>query len=244
MAAKRFSVSLVNWEEFQERADRANYTWFKIHSKTVTGHFWQNATLEQKALWFSLLCMRNGQQSDVIHTLDFVLSGYSGVKLNQIEESIIGLIGLGVVRDESGLIPGDTLAVRGQNPGLEIELEKEREREVDQPAAAPLRIAPSLVGDYSLKAKTIIHACDMSTQESWLAAYPDPAWIKQEINKAAAWISSNPKRAPKKYPAFMGNWLSRGWEKHRKTIPSIQPQGEEPEWKRLVREQEAKNAAS
>lgn len=225
--AKRFSISIVNWEEFQERPDRANYTWFKMHQKTITGHFWQNATLEQKALWFSLLCMRNGQQENVIHTMDFVLSGYSGVKVNQIEETLIGLMGLGVIRDESGIIPADSRQCAGHtrgNPGLEIELELEKEREVERPAASPPpRIAPQLIGEYSPKAKAIIQACDISTQESWLAAYPDPAWIKQEINKAAAWVTSNPKRAPKKYPNFMANWLSRGWENFRKTLPANKP---------------------
>lgn len=103
-------------------------------------------------------------------------------------------------------------------------------------------IAPQLVGEYSLKAKSLLETSGLDTQASWIAAYPDPAWIRQEVNKAAAWITANPKKAPKKFPAFMGNWLSRGWEQFRKTIPSNPAAGEEPEWVKKAKAEEARNA--
>jgi len=241
--AKRFTLSIVGWNEYQERPDRANYTWCKLYSKTITGHFWQSSTLEQKAVWVTLLCLRNMQQEEVIHTQDFVLAGYCGVKASDVTEIIKGLIELGVIRDECGIIPGKIQADSRQNPGLELELELEKEKKEKGAAAIqplPSVIAPQLVGDYSQKAVALLSTASLELQQTWLASYPDPAWIKQEINKATGWILANPKKAPKKFPAFMSNWLARGWENFRKTLPSNRSAGEIPDWKREALEKEAR----
>lgn len=57
-------------------------------------------------------------------------------------------------------------------------------------------------------------------QEGWLAAYPSVEFITQEILRAHSWIETNPKKAPKNFGPFMGNWLSRAFENYRKGIPS------------------------
>lgn len=47
------------------------------------------------------------------------------------------------------------------------------------------------------------------TQENWVKAYNDPEWIVQEIFKAMAWLTSNPKRQKKNISRFLTNWLAR-----------------------------------
>jgi DNA-binding transcriptional regulator YhcF (GntR family) len=59
-------------------------------------------------------------------------------------------------------------------------------------------------------------------QQAWLDAYPDVVWIKGELLKARAWIEANPKKAPKSFGRFVTNWLAKGWEYHRKTVPCSQ----------------------
>lgn len=61
-----------------------------------------------------------------------------------------------------------------------------------------------------------------ANQSAWLEAYPDASYITQEFFKSIAWIEGNPKRKPKAFSRFFGSWLSRGWERHRKTIPAQQ----------------------
>jgi hypothetical protein len=247
MAVKRFAVSIANWSEYQERPDRANYTWCKLHQKILTGDFWANSTVEQKVMLVVLLCLRNKQDEDVVHAQDFVLAGHAGVNAKQVPGIIAGMIQLGAIVDESRQNPGKARDGSRQNDGLELELEKELEQEKKGAAAAPPPppLAPPLEGDYSPKARALLANVTLDAQLSWLAAYPDPAWIRRELNKATAWIIANPKKAPKKFPAFMNNWLGRGWEQHRKTLPSNSAgAAEEPEWKRKVRAEEArKNAA-
>lgn len=240
--AKRFSISIAGWDEYQERPDRANYTWCKLHSKMITGHFWASSTSDQKAVWLTLLCLRNKQQEDIIHTQDFVLAGYCGIKTSEIPKIITGLMGLGVIQDHGGQIPGKFPDVSRQNPGLELEIEIEKEIEKKGAGRPTPPIAPQLEGEYSERALGILEAVSVEAQLSWLAAYPESSWIRQEINKAAAWIAVNPKRAPKKYAPFMGNWLSRGWESFRKTLPANKPEAAIPEWKRQALEEEKRNA--
>jgi hypothetical protein len=58
-------------------------------------------------------------------------------------------------------------------------------------------------------------------QKAWVDLYQDRAWIAFELSKAATWLTVNPDKAPKSRTGrFLTNWLSRGWEAHRKTLPS------------------------
>lgn len=55
---------------------------------------------------------------------------------------------------------------------------------------------------------------------SLVDAFVDQRWIESELFKSLAWIESNPQRRPKKFPKFFNNWLQRGWESYRKTLPT------------------------
>lgn len=66
----------------------------------------------------------------------------------------------------------------------------------------------------------ILKDVTQSVQRAWLAAYPDAEWVKREILKALVWIEANPRKKSKSFARFMGNWLSKGWESHRKSLPS------------------------
>lgn len=59
-----------------------------------------------------------------------------------------------------------------------------------------------------------------AVQRAWILAYPSPEWVIQEIKNANVWLISNPKKNPKKFGAFMSNWLSRSFEKYRKGLPT------------------------
>lgn len=56
--------------------------------------------------------------------------------------------------------------------------------------------------------------------EVWVQIYP-PEWINAELQKAVSWIHANPTKSPKSdFPKFFNNWLSRGWETYRKSLPA------------------------
>jgi hypothetical protein len=228
--AKRFELKIPNWDEYQERPDRSNYVWFKFHQKILTGDFWSKSTLAQKAMFVTLLCLRNAQQEETIRTVDFVLAGHAGIKTNEVEETLKGLITLGVVQDVSGTIPGQTQDVHRQKTGLELELEKNKRREEKKGAGNPL--PPVLASlEFSSKARQLLSTVRPELLSGWCETYPAPDYLLLEANKAANWIITNPKKAPKNFGAFFNSWLQRSWDAYRKTIPSNKPtSGVSQEW--------------
>lgn len=53
----------------------------------------------------------------------------------------------------------------------------------------------------------------------------DPSFLSREAVKAWAWCNANKSKAPKSlkgWQRFFGGWLERGWERHRKSLPSNQ----------------------
>jgi hypothetical protein len=82
---------------------------------------------------------------------------------------------------------------------------------------------PNLANDSDVQ--KILENINHKTQNLWIKTYGDTKWIEQEILKAITWLELNPTRKPKgkNHARFLGNWFSRGWEKHRKTLVSKQP---------------------
>lgn len=67
----------------------------------------------------------------------------------------------------------------------------------------------------------------------WLKTYEDPVWLRLEIYKTIAWLDANPKKRPKSnYTRFIGSWLGRGWEWHRKHLTS-NPVAQKTKWDRV-----------
>ncbi len=85
-------------------------------------------------------------------------------------------------------------------------------------------------------AEELLATVTQRTQDHWVEAYPDTEWLKTEISKAAAWVEANPKKRPKTYGAFLSNWFSRGWEDHRKRIPSVKPENGESSLEKYAKE--------
>ena len=80
-----------------------------------------------------------------------------------------------------------------------------------------------------------------TSQGGWLKLY-EQEFVVREIIRAVDWLRNNPRKAPRDWrrprspsqgpsrglAQFFGGWLSRGWESHRKSHPSVplgQPRG-------------------
>ncbi len=109
---RRFMLSIVNWEDHQDRPDRLNYSWFKCHAKTINGHFWSATTSDQFKVWFCLLCLRNGQTGEILHTNDLTLAGYCNLEPKEISGIIDKLIEIKALRDETRAETAPTRATR------------------------------------------------------------------------------------------------------------------------------------
>ncbi len=86
------------------------------------------------------------------------------------------------------------------------------------PSGSPLGCIPEFESVDQVAA--LLSGVTHKLQRAWVQAYADTDWIVTEILKADAWMEANPKKRPKKFAPFMNNWLAKGWEFHRRGIPS------------------------
>lgn len=121
---------------------------------------------------------------------------------------------------------GSEVAAECQLSGSEVALIEEGKKEEDINAPKPRKervvgAVENLRGDSEVE--TLLAEVDQSTQKRWIKLYGDTAWMKSEMVRMVEWLELNPAKRPKKSPArFISSWLSRGWEKHRKGIPTQQ----------------------
>lgn len=253
-------ITIPNWEKYNPRKDVKKGTWMRLEHDLFENPELEDFTLPEICSWLYLLCQASKKSCGVISVNVAHAERVGRIKRKDFLSAIEKLKGIRwiTVADSSAALSrnaDDTAAAAtnertdGRDETNERDGRTEDSVAVDT-TAPPAAILRNLEGDYSLTAKELLAEVPIRLQESWLTAYPDAAWIRLEVNKAAAWILANPKKRPKKFPAFMSNWLARGWEQFRKTLPSNKPPAEEPEWKKEIyaREQAAarkeKHAAS
>ncbi len=81
------------------------------------------------------------------------------------------------------------------------------------PLPGPPGIIPALEGDYTAAARSLLEQVSHAAQEAWLGAFPDAAWIRQEIHKHVGHKATNVDRNPGRSPgAKIGSWLGVGWK--------------------------------
>jgi hypothetical protein len=106
-----------------------------------------------------------------------------------------------------------------------VALQKNKDKEKDsctehEADASELGAASELGSDPKVAKVLADRKVSAKTQLSWLDAYPDTRWIQQEILKAVAWETANPKKKKRHFARFMGGWLSRGWDKYTAKLPN------------------------
>lgn len=129
------------------------------------------------------------------------------LKMNSSQISM-EIINLGRYLQEGDMVP------------INMPLAVEKKKPVLKPKKQD-KLGPIEEFSHSISAVELLHDTKQDLQMGWLAAYPNKEWILHELQRANAWILANPKKKPKKFGAFMTNWLSRAFESYRKGLPSF-----------------------
>jgi hypothetical protein len=106
---------------------------------------------------------------------------------------------------------------------------KEKENKIKENKIKENSIAPNAadVVDSMPVRSGILQKVSDKTYNLWLKIYPND-YIETEAVKMETWLSINEHKAPKKnWGNFISNWLSRGWDQHRKNLPSAITKGKE-----------------
>ncbi len=76
-------------------------------------------------------------------------------------------------------------------------------------------------------AKIALRLAKPAAQMAWLAAYPDAAWIKQELLSCLAHLAvKRPKSHFSTFPSFFGNWLKNNWRDRKKVAATAAHTGD------------------
>jgi len=240
-------ITIPNWEKYNPRKDVKRGSWLRLEHDLFENPELEDFTLPEVCAWLYLLCQASKKNCGALEISVAHAERIGRIKRKDFLSAVEKLKRIRWIADS------DSDAARARNVDVtdtyatrrDETRRDETEREADcvavETTAPPASILRVLEGEYSLTAKELLASVPLKLQESWVVSYPDPAWVKQEVNKAAAWILANPRKAPKKFPAFMGNWLARGWESFRKTLPSQRAgMAEEPEWVKEAKAEEAR----
>lgn len=217
-------IIINNWNKFNPRSDRANYSWFRMENKLLESLF--SLCDEQKVVYVYLLCKaseknENGNLDLNVDLCAAILKKTSKNIISTInflkQENLIDYQMVAESRHEAVMKPSLLPATyertnvtnetrRDETYGGELapSLNSQLEAEISFPEL--LSSVSKIFIERKIKPKLA---------EAWLTSFPEPDWITQEINKALAWEIANPRSRKKDFGRFMTNWLTRGWDSRR-----------------------------
>lgn len=207
-------VELSDEKIVKFRADVTNPSWHRLSNRFTEDPDFYNFDHGEKIAWIYIM----GQASQKASARVFVNFVHADRAANIKTKTILSTIeklkrGGQLIADVSSTV---------------------RERSVDDPQTVPTEQTDKQTDKQTKHAESnesvrsaifddevfndFISSVNAETQELWLKTYEDQQWIEGELKRAVVWCSANQSRAPKSNHArFISNWLSRGWESHRKS---------------------------
>lgn len=202
-------IQVEGWERFNTQTALKTPSWFKVSTKIASSQSLFGLPISAKWFFICLLAEAMNQRKGKFSLNIKWAAQQWDLKKQDISEAIDFLTERKLLRIDSESTPNQCGALSETDKNRLEEIREDKNRlEGAEVGTAVLLSAPF----------------DTITNElfnSWLKTYEDETWIRLEISKAASWIVANPKKAPKKdFGRFLNNWLSRGWDTYRKSIPS------------------------
>jgi len=212
-------IEIRNWEKHQPASAKRlkRPSWFAVSNHLLFDHEIQTLSAEELKCWLALLCEASNQNKPTFK----ISLEYFSRRFNVCSVTLHRTILKAIDFKWLNLPVLNPCLIRARD---KKEKEKESEKEKEKLTCTEVEKSYfSAEGGFDPSFNYIAQELKLSKRqwESWLAAYENKEWIVQEIKKAFAWIEANPKKRPRKsFARFITNWLSRGWETHRKTLPS------------------------
>lgn len=201
------TVKLRNFESYKGRKDVEHNSWFRCSNRLLEDPDFFEFSSDEKLVWIYILSLASQKNSDTVCCKLAHAERVCGLKPTIVQSAIKKLM-------LNQLHPVDvtsTLRPRYVDVTSTCATDRQTDKQTDT-ATADLRPADCATPDFFSKIKP-------DAFDAWNKAFGKD-WVDAEINKATAWIHANPKRAPKSnFSRFFNQWLSTGWESHRKTVP-------------------------
>jgi hypothetical protein len=206
------TIYFKNWHKFNPRKDFKNPVWFAVSNRITEDDQIQTLTDKEFRAFIHLVCLASqNNKSGEAHVSLVKAERVTGISGKIFLQTIEKLSEYGIctrsVRDPNATLQYNTLQDITEQDTSEQSSSDFGEPEFEEPQ----------------KSDSLKKRLSREIQKSWLELYPGD-FIEKEIKKAEAWLIANKQKAPKSnFDRFMNSWLAKGWESHRKTIPSSKP---------------------
>ncbi len=210
-------VEIVNWDRFQEkRKDVTHPRWFRMEHSIAFDPEWDHFEAAERWVWVLLLSLASFKNRSTIHVSKEALAMRARVSVEVITAAIQKLTEMGCVtptarpRNADGPRTSRRRHATGQDKTRQDKTEGEPPHDLDLEKPKP---SPGGSWISNPRVRDILARRNISeeTAEAWFAAYPDAAWLQQEILSAAAWETAKPSNRRKQFSGFLTSWFKRGW---------------------------------
>lgn len=218
------SVRIKNFEKYKGRKDVTHNSWFRCSNRLLEDPDFFSFTHEEMLVWIYIMSVASQKNTADITVHHRHAQSVARLSSPSIDSAIKKLKKLGVLqilpsRTVRGRYAADTSTCatrQTEHNTTEQDITGHAELRDADAHSAPASFSDPLISKYLEPIKNEV-------QFLWVQTYGDEAWVLSELKKAVLWSKANPTRAPKSnYMRFFTNWLARGWETHRKTLPSKQ----------------------
>lgn len=210
-----YKIEILNWESYNQKAKKG-HPCIMLSKRFLDDAKIQTLPAGGKLLYLGLLLRRGEVDTTFVIASHEDLVRFSGGSGQVVKRLLASLESLQLVTYEPLYIKEYKLK--------EIKLNEDKviSTEVTKSARASKAGTRGCIFEFDFDpiVKDLFDTCTDAAQKAWLDAYPSIDWIVHEAKKANAWMISNPKKRPKDFQKFFNNWLSKGFESYRKSVPS------------------------
>lgn len=225
------SVEILNWEKYNPRKDITKLSWIRVDTTLPTSEGLFKFDAEERWIWLCFLCHAAKKNSKTFSLKIEYFADHYKLKKLKIESALKKAQENGLVKVTSQIRTDANGSVRTRTETCSTYERNEQDKtndtngtERDAATSGTSPDAPVIANLSDLLTKELLEKVKPEVQESWLQLYEDHEFVKRELQQAAVWCKANPLRKPKSdYGRFLTSWLARGWEKHRKTLPTFSP---------------------
>jgi len=214
-------IEVLGWEKFNPRSDYHCH-WFRVENNIFANEDFAELDAAEWTVFFYILCRTSQKQGKSWELKVNFVSRQTGCSEKTIKSALEKLQENQIVRIRSSSITQyNTEHNNTEQNNTKHKNTKDAERPKNSVALATLSTLPPPFDSPELLDFFLKAGIKQRTVALWYKTYGDADWLVHEIHKAIAWLDANPQRRPKtNFARFLANWFSRGWERHRKTMPS------------------------
>lgn len=227
--AKDYAIKILNFKKYNPREVKNKTIWLRFENDFIENPNFAEFTSDECMVWIYILCCASKLNSEILQVplqcSHRVLDRCKGIDEKTFHRAIQKLKQLKIleIRTSRGRYADDT-SVNADDTHLSPyetrrnETRRDVTRRDEEYSSERFTLAAAFAGDQILEKLFTEREVTTDVQASWIEAFPDPAWVSQEIRKAVTWEKANPTRKKKNFGAFITRWLTKGWDQ-RKTAP-------------------------